>query len=222
MTRRGRLAARAGAAAAAAADDDDDDATRTAAANLHDAAGTADAGGLPAGDDGAARARPRVSVTLDSKKNAALGKDALLSFDMALALGEQELSREEAEALLNGGEGLMLLRGDRVEVDGDKLRQALAHWETVERQVGTDGISFIEGMRLLAGTPADLKGDGATDEAAEWAMVRAGDGLRETLAGLRSPADLEGRPPAGFNGDLRHYQVDGLNWLFVVDSGYHQ
>lgn len=160
------------------------------------------------------RARPRVSVTLDSKKNAALGKDGLLSFDMALALGDQELSREEAETLLNGSEGLVLLRGEWVEVDGNKLREALAHWETVERQVGSDGVSFIEGMRLLAGTPADLKGEGATDEAVEWAMVRAGDGLRQTLAGLRSPADLEGRPPAGFKGDLRHYQVDGLNWLW--------
>jgi len=164
------------------------------------------------------RARPRVSVTLDSKKDAALGKDALLSFDMELALGEQTLSREEAEALLNGGEGLVLLRGEWVEVDGDKLREALAHWETVERQVGSDGISFIDGMRLLAGTPADLKGDGETDEAVEWAMVRAGAGLRETLAGLRSPANLEGRPPAGFKGDLRHYQVDGLNWLWFCSG----
>jgi len=160
------------------------------------------------------RARPRVSVTLDSKKNAALGKDALLSFDMALALGDQQLSREDAETLLNGGEGLVLLRGEWIEVDGDKLREALAHWEQVERQVGSDGISFIEGMRLLAGTPADLTETGATDEAVEWAMVRAGKRLRETLTVLRSPADLEGGPPPGFKGDLRHYQVDGLNWLW--------
>ena len=160
------------------------------------------------------RARPRVSITLDSKKNAALGKDALLSFDMALALGDQELSCDEAEALLNSSEGLVLLRGEWVEVDSDRLREALAHWQQVEQQVGSDGISFIEGMRLLAGTPADLKAGESTAEAVEWAMVQAGDGLRETLTGLRTPANLAGGPPPGFHGELRHYQVDGLNWLW--------
>ena len=160
------------------------------------------------------RARPRVSVTLDSKKNAVLGKDALLSFDMALALGDQELSREEAEALLNSSEGLVLLRGQWVEVDSDRLREALEHWQQVEQQVGSDGISFIEAMRLLAGTPADLKADESMTEAAPWAMVQAGEGLRETLAGLRTPASLDGAPPSEFHGELRRYQVDGLNWLW--------
>jgi len=160
------------------------------------------------------RARPRVSVTLDSKKTSALGKDALLSFDMALALGDQELSREEAEALLNSSEGLVLLRGEWVEVDSDKLREALAHWEQVEQQVGSDGISFIEGMRLLAGTPVDLKADESTAKAVSWTMVQAGDGLREILAGLRTPANLDGGAPSGFHGELRHYQIDGLNWLW--------
>ncbi|MFV1995150.1 MAG: SNF2 helicase-associated domain-containing protein, partial [Verrucomicrobiales bacterium] len=74
------------------------------------------------------RARPRVSVTLDSKKGGALGKDALLDFNMALALGDQQLSAKEAEALLRSTEGLVLLRGEWVEVDGEQLREALAHW----------------------------------------------------------------------------------------------
>jgi SNF2 family DNA or RNA helicase len=133
---------------------------------------------------------------------------------MALALGDQELSREEVEALLGSSEGLVLLRGEWVEVDSERLREALAHWEQVEQQVGSDGISFIEGMRLLAGTPVDLKAYESTAEAVSWTMVQAGDGLRETLAGLRTPANLDGGPPAGFHGELRHYQIDGLNWLW--------
>jgi len=160
------------------------------------------------------RARPRVSVTLDSKKQSALGKDALLSFDMRLALGDQQLTEAEAEALLNGGEGLVLLRGEWVEVDGDRLREALEHWKQVEAQAGTDGISFIEGMRLLAGASADLKDTEPDAEAVSWAHVRPGEALREMLAGLRQPASLEGCVPDGFRGELRPYQVEGLNWLW--------
>jgi non-specific serine/threonine protein kinase len=160
------------------------------------------------------RARPRVQITLDSRKDTTLGKDALLSFDMALALGDQSLSREEAETLLQDGAGLVLLRGAWVEVDSARLREALAHWEKVEQQAGRDGISFIEGMRMLAGTPADLKGNASAAEAISWAMVKAGDALRETLAHLRLPAGLDGQVPTGFLGELRHYQLDGLNWLW--------
>ncbi len=160
------------------------------------------------------RARPRVSVTLDSKKQSALGKDALLSFDMQLALGDQSLTEAEAQALLDSGEGLVLLRGEWVEVDGDRLREALEHWKQVEAQAGADGLSFIEGMRLLAGASADLKATGPEAEAVSWAHVRPGEALREILAGLRQPSEIAGRVPDGFRGELRHYQLDGLNWLW--------
>jgi len=160
------------------------------------------------------RARPRVSVTLDSKKQSALGKDALLSFDMQLALGDQSLTEAEAQALLNGGDGLVLLRGEWVEVDGDRLREALEHWKQVEAQAGADGISFIEGMRLLAGASADLKTTGPDADSVSWARVKPGEALREILAGLRQPSGIAGRVPDGFRGELRHYQLDGLNWLW--------
>ena len=161
------------------------------------------------------RARPSVTVTLDTVKKAALGTDALLDFHMSLALGNQQLSAEEAKALLNGNEGLVLLRGEWVEVDSAKLSEALAHWQQIEQQVGSRGISFIEGMRLLAGASADLKEDGAVDEHASWSLVRAGENLRETLARLRTPAGLAGPPPPSFHGKLRRYQHVGLDWLWL-------
>ena len=161
------------------------------------------------------RARPHVAITLDSTKNAALGKDALLDFRMSLALGSQQLSAEEAEALLNAIQGLVLLRGEWVEVDGEKLREALAHWQQIEQQVGADGVSFIEGMRLLAGASADLKVEESVKEYDAWALVESGESLRETLAGLRTPAGLSGSPPPNFRGKLRDYQLAGLNWLWL-------
>jgi non-specific serine/threonine protein kinase len=160
------------------------------------------------------RARPRVSVTLDSKKQSVLGKDALLSFDMRLALGEHPLTAEEARELLESGNGLVLLRGEWVEVDGDKLREALEHWQQIEAQAKSGGISFIEGMRMLSGATADLKDAMPDGDTSSWALVQAGGELRDILATLRQPGVMKGTQPESLQGDLRHYQLDGLNWLW--------
>jgi non-specific serine/threonine protein kinase len=161
------------------------------------------------------RTRPRVNVTLDSKKGGTLGMDALLEFHMGLALGDEQLTAKEADALLQSQGGLVRLRGEWVEVDGEKLREALDHWQQVEREAGPDGISFIEGMRLLAGASADLKDDGEIEDNDSWSLVGAGDRLRGVLDGLRTPDGLSGPPPAGFRGELRGYQLHGVNWLWL-------
>ena len=81
-----------------------------------------------------------------------------------------------------------------------------------------EGISFIEGMRLLAGAPKDLSADGtAPDAAREWAMVDAGSWLSEVLEGLRTPEGLAAAGlPDGFRGTLRPYQETGRNWLWFL------
>ena len=57
---------------------------------------------------------------------------------------------------------LVLLRGQWVEVDRDKLTEALDHWKQVEKQAA-GGLSFIDGMRLLAGAPMDLSEESQQD-----------------------------------------------------------
>jgi non-specific serine/threonine protein kinase len=164
------------------------------------------------------RARPQVSVTLDSAKQSALGMDAMLEFRMSLALGDQNLTAKETEAILKSAQGLMLLRGEWVEVDKDRLQQALDHWRHIQAEAGSDGVSFIEGMRLLAGASADLKAGDGIEEHASWSLVRAGDRLREKLAGLRAPGGLDGSPPPGLQGTLRDYQLAGVNWLWLCSQ----
>ena len=102
------------------------------------------------------RARPQVRVTIGGRKQARLGADAMLDFKVDVALGGEPLSRAEREALLAGADDLVLLKGQWVEVDRDRLRQAIDHWDTL-RQAGNGGVSFVDGMRLLAGASADLR-----------------------------------------------------------------
>jgi len=166
------------------------------------------------------RPRPRVAVTIGEKKQSRFGADAMLDFKVGLALGDQSLTQEEWRQIMESEDGLAYVKGQWIEVDRQKLSEALEHWKQVQAQTAEDGISFIEGMRLLAGAPADLDADGAaTDGRREWSFVDAGKWLSDVLSGLRDPAGLaaSGRNK-DFRGTLRHYQETGHNWLWFLSS----
>jgi non-specific serine/threonine protein kinase len=164
------------------------------------------------------RPRPRVQVAIGSKTGETLSAQALLDFRVQLTLDGADLSPEEIATLTSSGEGLALLRGQWVEVDGEKLRQALEQWQRVATEAG-DGLSFTEGMRLLAGARRDLAGGDPTLDEIGWAFVEAGEHLRELLAGLREPSRLAAVPTGGrLQATLRPYQQTGLNWLWFLSE----
>ncbi len=98
--------------------------------------------------------RPKVAATIGGKKGSAVGIDAMLDFKINVVVGDRKLTAQEIRELLEGDDGLVLFRGQWIEVDREKLQQALDHWEAL---ASGEEISFIQGMRLLAGAPADLK-----------------------------------------------------------------
>ena len=159
--------------------------------------------------------RPKVAATIGDKNNGAVGLGSLLDFKLDVVIEGEKLSPREIKALLQGEDGLVLLRGRWVEVDREKLQQALDQWKSVE---AAGGLSFIEGMRLLAGAPGDLQLVEDLDEQQEWAFAQPGDWISETISQLRSPASLD--PPPSLLASLRPYQEDGLNWLwFCAQAG---
>ena len=95
--------------------------------------------------------RPRVSVKIDSQNAAGIGIDAMLQFSVSVSLDGETLSPGEMAQLREASGGLVPLRGKWVEVDREKLTEALKHWKSVEKDVRREGISFFEGMRLLSG-----------------------------------------------------------------------
>jgi superfamily II DNA or RNA helicase len=166
--------------------------------------------------------RPEVQVTVGTKGPGAgtLGVEAMLDFRVDVTLDSERLTAVEVRALLARHEGLALVRGKWVELDRDKLRDVLDHWQQVQRDAGRDGLSFLEGMRLLAGAPIGNKGgvaNGASNGAAEWTRVKAGDWLGKTLAGLRGPDGLATADPGDLlRATLRPYQRTGVNWLWFA------
>ncbi len=166
------------------------------------------------------RPRPRIGITIGEKRHNTLGVNTLLDFNVDIALGEHKLSREEWERIMAAEDGLVRMKGQWFEVDRKKLSETLEYWKRIEAQVGDNGISFIEGMRLLAGAPAELDADGAPGGTErEWAFVNAGEWLRDTLSGLRNPDVLaSGGIGGNFRGTLRHYQKVGCNWLWFLSN----
>ena len=137
------------------------------------------------------RPRPRVGVTIGDAKQNKFDASQMLDFKVQLALGDQQLSEDEWRELMAADDGLVLLRGQWVEVDRQKLQEALDHWKHVEEQA-QEGMSFLQGMRLLAGVPADLTEDPRGEEDRQWSFVHAGE-----VAGRRAGQDAQpGEPPA--------------------------
>ncbi len=136
------------------------------------------------------RPRPRVGVTIGDAKQKKFDASAMLDFKVQLALGDQQLSEDEWRELMAADDGLVMLRGQWVEVDRQKLQEALDHWKQVEEQA-QEGISFLEGMRLLAGVPADLTEE-AGDAGRPPMVVRA----CRPMAGRRVGEDAQPGKPA--------------------------
>ena len=164
------------------------------------------------------RPRPRVGVTIGENKQKKFSADGMLDFRMQVALGEEELTEDEIQSLLNGDDGLVMIKGQWVEVNSDRLQQALDHWKAVEEEA-VDGLSFSDGMRLLAGAPTDLGDETPDPEQQDWSFVDAGQWLGKLVSDMRSPQELEqAQPGKALKATLRHYQATGVNWLTFLSG----
>jgi len=161
-------------------------------------------------------ARPQVKATVGGKQPSQLGMDALLDFAMEVTLDGESLSKTEIKQLLAQSDGLVLIRGKWVEVDHERLTRTLEQFEAVERRAATDGLSFGEAMRMLAG--AGIAEDSAASQAnIDWSQTVAGPWLAQTLAGLRGPEGLTRVDPGqALRGTLRPYQQAGVQWLYLL------
>ncbi len=162
------------------------------------------------------RNRPRAGVTIGEQKNTNFNANALLDFKLHIALGSETLSKSELKQLLAAGDSLVFMKGQWVEVDQKKLNEALNHWKMVEAETASGGLTFAEGMRLLAGAPADLKDD-QPEETREWSFVQPGKWLASELEALRSPDQMQNiNPGKALKATLRPYQQAGVNWLWLL------
>jgi non-specific serine/threonine protein kinase len=164
--------------------------------------------------------RPEVQVTVGKAPGKGVGADAILDFSIDVMLDGEALTQRELRAILDGTDGLALVRGRWVEVDRERLRQVLDRWSTFEAAHANGGLSVVEGLRLLAGAHIGESSDDAPATGiADWSKVVAGESLAKTLSGLRSPEGLSDIDPGPLlQAELRPYQKVGLRWLWWLRS----
>jgi non-specific serine/threonine protein kinase len=164
--------------------------------------------------------RPQVSVSIGKKGLSKVGADALLDFSVSVTLEGEKLSERELQQILAGTDGLVLLRGKWTEVNKAKLEEALNHWKAVERR-GKDGLSFIEGMRLLSGAAiGSAGGETLSPAAADWSQMVASEVLAKQLAEMKDPkGKLKSHADLGtsLRTTLRPYQHIGVEWLWFLN-----
>jgi superfamily II DNA or RNA helicase len=158
--------------------------------------------------------RPQVTATVGARAPAGIGLNALLDFHVAMTLDGEPLGNEEINALLAGTDTLVLLRGQWVEIDRERLERALRQFRDAEALAKREGLTFTEAMRLLAGvgsTDGDKEADGT-----EWSRVTAGPWLAQKLQALRASDGAHADPGSALKGVLRPYQRAGVRWMQLL------
>ena len=163
--------------------------------------------------------RPQVSVRIGEAAGNRLGTDSLLDFNVSLSLEGEPLTETELKTILQSTGGLVLLKGKWVEVDRDKLQEVLNHWRTVQSASGRNGVTLLEGLRLLSGFDGVQANQPETESArAEWSGVVAGEALRKVLDEMQQPGtSAESDPAPDLHAELRPYQKQGTHWLWFMN-----
>ncbi len=167
--------------------------------------------------------RPQVAVAIGDKQGSLVGLDSLVDFDIQLTLSSgQVLSPDDWHEILHVGNTLIKIKEQWVEVDQEKLHEVLDHWQKVQKLVKTRGLTFAEGMRMLAGPGLSASAEGSfQDDVREWSAVRAGAWLQDILEKMRHPenVDLQDSVLAThLQATLRPYQAQGVRWLWLLYS----
>jgi len=138
-----------------------------------------------------------------------LSSGGLLDFRWRVALGDQELTQEEWERLVQAHRPIVRLRDQWVVVDRDLVRRL--------RRAARPGAPSLTAIDALG---AALTGSVEVD--GERVAVTAGGVLEELRARIADPEARAARepqgPPKALTATLRDYQLRGLNWLHRMTS----
>lgn len=157
------------------------------------------------------RRRAKIRLKASSSKAAAKGKtkgyfslDSLVQYKYELAIGDQSVTPQEWEQLVNAKAPLVNFRGQWMELDRDKMQQLLEFWQSHEKE--QPEMTMLEFLQRSAEV-----GD-------EW-EIEHDEFLSEMMAKLQDKSQLEPiSDPPSLQGKLREYQKRGVSWLSYLDK----
>jgi SNF2 family DNA or RNA helicase len=161
------------------------------------------------------RRRPSLGLSLEVRgrdpvsqvlRDRAVGLRELVDFRWGLALGGRTLTEDDLTDLAKAKVPLVRLRGRWVFLDPERLAAGLAFLRR-----GGGRMTAGDALRMMRLLPPEELPLPVTDA--------RGEGWLADLLGGRLDQRLEVLPtPAGFEGELRPYQIRGFSWLAFLDS----
>ena len=157
----------------------------------------------------------KMTVSVGNTQPSRVGLSAIMDFTPVLYIGDTPVSESEIKAFLKMAQGLVKYKGKWVEIDKNKLDDALKAFETVMDKGNQSALTLAEAMQLQLNAKEAL---GIDDEAIE-ISVSNGRWLKEMKETLTNPTvkgDIQ--TPQTFLAQLRNYQNDGYYWLQKMSS----
>lgn len=160
----------------------------------------------------------KISINIGEKEPAAFGYDTLISYSPELYYGEDKLTKEEIERLLKESEGLILLKGNWVEIDKEKLKATLEAYEKAEELSEKEGITVFEAMRMQLNTEEKF----GIDKEIVNIEVTNGEWFKTMKEKMMNPDIIKCEKVMGnFKAELRPYQKTGFSWLsYMYQLGF--
>lgn len=146
------------------------------------------------------------------KKPQGFGLQSLLNFKWELTIGGQRISKEEFERLVAQNTPLVEINGEWVELRDQDVKAAQTFFESRKDQMT---LSLEDALRISTGDTQMIEKLPVVDFEASGAL----ENLLDTLTtGNQNVEELA--VPAGFQGQLRPYQLRGMSWLkFLTQWG---
>ncbi|NET09448.1 MAG: DEAD/DEAH box helicase, partial [Symploca sp. SIO2B6] len=153
------------------------------------------------------RARGKSLSGGDDKSKSYFSLERLVDYEFSLAIGNEAVTEQECNQLVNAKAPLVQFRGQWMELDQDKMKEMLEFWK--QQKENNPDLSLLDFMKMAAG-------DGDDDLEVEFDRD---DVLSTLMRQLKDKSQLAIAPdPETLQGTLREYQQRGLSWLSYLEQ----
>lgn len=157
----------------------------------------------------------KLSVNVGDKTPSKVGLDAILSFSPKLTIDGENLTKKQLKEFLSMADGLVQYKGKWVEINKEKLNQALEAFERIKDMSKNSDLTLSEAMKMelnLEKELNDINKDIDVD-------VSNGKWLSNVRNMLINPSKIhEVDTTDTFCAKLRTYQNSGYQWLYMMSK----
>ncbi|WP_158661044.1 SNF2-related protein [Bacillus kwashiorkori] len=164
-----------------------------------------------------ANLRLKAQVSSGSSGPSFVGLDAIMDFEWRLSINDVDFSEAEFQKLVEQNRRLIYVNGQWVKLDPDFIRQIKSMMEKAEKK-GMRVQDFIEQELLYGADEREaFENDDHNAEVFSRIQIELHPKLRSFVQSLTELTELPNEPvPQALHGELRPYQVKGMNWLYFL------